>query len=123
MSTTKYGTIRTPRWKWRHEQGNPHMSDHLLERWDHRTPIGACSPEHAWTHGVEVNFMKNMFSDRNGQQPDKAVYWSEQVDGVRYDIVLLVSNMTVTTVYRVDSIRNPKTRAALYGLRELIDDE
>lgn len=128
--STKYGSIRTEAWKWTHEEDNPRMSDHLLfgeedevGKWDKRTPPGSCSPEHAWEHGIDVSFMADAFGDKKGQIPDKAVYWTETTEWGTYDVVLLCVNETVTTVYRVDSMRDEPVRTALFGLRELVDDE
>lgn len=119
-SGTKYSVGRNARWRWDNEQNNPHMTIHLQERWDERTPIWAKSPEHAYLHGVDIDHIIGYFTDNGGQTPERAVYFAERRRDDGYGVVLLIRENCVVTVYRLASIENTAIRAFLTAVEQEI---
>lgn len=117
---TKYSIERNARWRWDHELGNPHMTEHLQERWDERTPAWSKSPEHAYLHGRELEHIQGYFTDEGGQTPDSLVYYAERRKAEGYGALLVIRDDTVVTMYRLASVENPAVRAFITAIEQEI---
>lgn len=104
--STKYSTSGNPRWTWVHQKGNPHLTSHLQERYDERTPRWACSPETAWEDGVDVSDLAPYLEDQGGQTPEEVRYYAESnLSGTDWHgVVFIVTDGSIVTCYTHQSL-------------------
>ena len=111
---TKYNVGHRTRWQHRH---NIRLSDHLIDRWDDRTPSDSQSPEAAFETGVWLpNHIAHHWFDC-----DRARLIAEQTPTDQYVCVMIVEDAVETvgvTLYRVDEIDESARRAYCHAVAD-----
>jgi hypothetical protein len=118
----KYRVTERDRWGMLH----PRLSDHVLERWDERTPDGARSPEFAFLYAepvIELRGARHFHDSSKDTDADLIrVYHGQTADGERYAMVFLGhqdgsrDDVLITTVYNVEDVRSGPLRSYLWAV-------
>ena len=101
---------RSKVWQWEHQQGEPHLTSHALDRWDSRTDAASVAPETAWLDGVDVDLVTPFFEGRTQPHPPDEVRFHRPSGAlfVRYDA-------SIVTILRADGVDDGAVRAYIHA--------
>lgn len=102
-------TPKLKRQRWESEN-DISINNHSLSRWDERTDCDSVSPERAWSEGCNVTWIKQYFTDSDGQRPKEVRVHADS------RAILVKRGGTLKTVLPVDDVSFPPIKSYLATL-------